>query len=226
MQYGKEDFLGMVDHSILRPETTVEEVVREALEVAEAGVFSVCVKPSDVRAVANALEGHSTEVGTVIGFPHGNSTVEVKILEALTAVQEGAVEVDVVANFARLIGTEKDMMGEVEDIQKFCDALSSEFPHRDICVKVIIETAYFPEDRLAAVASALAGTDVDFLKTSTGFAHEGATVETVSILKQHGEPKLVKASGGVRSAEDAVQFVKAGATRLGCSSTLKVAEEF
>lgn len=223
MLLSKEKFLGMVDHSILRPETSEKDAVAESLKLAKAGVFSVCVKPSQVRAVSEALEGEDTLVTTVVGFPHGNSSIHVKVLEGSRAIHDGAVELDIVADYSKLLGSDEDILEEVRDLNYFCEQVSD---FNDILVKVIIETSHFSEEQLIKVVKALAESKVDFLKTSTGFSSGGATVESVSILKEFGSPKQVKASGGVKSAADAQKFVDAGATRLGCSSTLEVAEQF
>ena len=216
----------MVDHSILRPETTVDETVKQSVAVAGLGVFSVCVKPVHVRAVAEALEGVSTLVTTVIGFPHGNAPMVVKMAEGEQAIVDGAVELDIVADYSTFFEGPEATREEADRIEEFAVRMKELNPR--VLVKVILETGYFTEEQIRVIAGAFADkTHVDFLKTSTGFAPVGgATVEAVRALYEGSNGKNVKASGGVTSATDAQVFVDAGATRLGCGKTALVAESF
>lgn len=220
-----DDFLGMVDHSILRPEVSRSEVVAEVKEVAALGTFSVCVKPVHVQVVAEALQGTGTLVGAVVGFPHGNTPFHVKVVEGLQAMRDGAVELDVVADFSEFREGSEAIKAEVQRTIEFARAMKTF--NSDVVVKVILESAYFDSETLAEICSHYRGADViDFVKTSTGFAPVGgATVEAVRVMAEHsGRP--VKASGGVSSAADARAFVEAGATRLGCGKTALVVEDF
>lgn len=219
------DFLGMVDHSILRPEVSRSEVVAEVKEVAALGAFSVCVKPVHVEAVAEALRDTDTLVGAVVGFPHGNTPLDVKFYEGMRTIQDGAVELDVVADFSEFREGSEAIKAEVERTIEFAKAMKELLP--TVVVKVILESSYFDAETLAEICSHYKGADaIDFVKTSTGFAPTGgATVEAIRVMAEHsGRP--VKASGGVTSAADAIAFVEAGATRLGCGKTALVAEDF
>lgn len=224
-----EQFLAMVDHSILKPETTPEETVAQAIEVAKVGVFSVCVKSNQVSQVFQALQNYDTKIAAVVGFPHGNSSVRVKITEALEACQNGAEEIDVVADFSNLLSNNDVVVrNEVIAMAEFAREVKASYPF--VKIKVILESALFNKEKLQEICSQFGWWDpsrnIDFLKTSTGFHPSGgATVESVSILSNFGHTET-KASGGVRSKEDAILFVEAGATRLGCGSTIAVAEQF
>lgn len=226
MKLSKTTFLGQVDHSILRPETTVIEAVAEAVRLAELGVFSVCVKPNQVFAVSQALAGTATHTTTVVSFPHGNSSVGTKEVEGLRALNSGAVELDVVADYSAFLSGDEELMAqEVTNLVYF--AKQMKFRRSGVIVKVILETGYFTARQLRVVAALFQNTpEIDFLKTSTGFAPTGgATVKSVRILKEYSGGKAIKASGGVGSLADAEKFIEAGATRLGCSKTEAVVNE-
>lgn len=220
------DFLGMVDHSILRPETSAAQTVEEAVRLAKLGVFSICVKSNQVGHVARALAIYDTIPKAVISFPHGSTAINIKIFEGRQAIADGAVEVDVVADYSRLLSDDRDEVNsEVQDLISFASAMK--FADPSVVVQVILETGYFSDKKLKAVASLFHDTpEIDFLKTSTGFASVGgATPESIRILKKYSGGKAVKASGGVKSLADAKLFIEAGATRLGCSRTEAVVDE-
>ena len=208
---------GRIDHAILKPELT-HQYVAEQLRLAEAyGVFSVCVRPCDV-AFARTELASGVEVGTVIGFPHGTTSTAAKVAEATCALAEGATELDMVLNIGWL------RSGLVREVERDIAAVVSASEGR--IVKVILETAFLSEEDIVAgcVASEAAG--ADFVKTSTGFAGGGATVEHIRLMRDSVGPSVqVKASGGVRSLDAVLDLAAAGATRFGTSASAHILDE-
>jgi deoxyribose-phosphate aldolase len=207
-----------IDHTYLKPEATVDDIRRICAEAREMGTASVCVNPSYIRLVAEELRGTDVTPCCVIGFPLGATTPDVKAFEAEGAVMDGAREVDMVIN----VGAAKsgDWKLVRRDIEAVVDAVAGE-----ALVKVIIETCLLTdEEKVKACAAAkLAG--AAFVKTSTGFSTGGAKVEDVRLMRQTVGPEMgVKASGGVRTYEDAVAMIEAGASRLGASAGKKIIE--
>lgn len=213
------DVLGMIDHTILKPEATremVEILCREAMEYKFA---AVCVNPYHVNFCKEILNGSNVKVATVVGFPLGANTKEVKSYETIDAINNGADEIDMVIN----IGALKDKDYEIvkEDIIAVVEAAKGK-----AIVKVIIETCLLTDEekRKACELSMEAG--AEFVKTSTGFSTGGANYEDVMLMKSVvGDNLEVKASGGVRDLDAANKMLQAGATRLGTSSGVKIADE-
>ena len=204
-----------IDHTILKPDTSKETVLKVCDEAKEYNFASVCVNSSRVALCAERLTGSEVKVCSVVGFPLGAMTTKSKAFEAERAVAEGADETDMVIN----IGELKD--GNLEfvenDIRKVKEACGSNI------LKVIIEACLLSDEEkvTACLLSKKAG--ADFVKTSTGFSTHGATVEDVALMRKTVGPDMgVKAAGGVRSLEDAVAMINAGATRLGTSGGIKI----
>jgi deoxyribose-phosphate aldolase len=210
-----------IDHSLLRPELTVAEVRAGCELAAKYGVASVCVRPCDVELAAGALKGSGVRVGTVIGFPHGSAAPETKVFEAGLAMKQGAVELDMVLNIGRLRSGQAEYV--LKDIQAVVEAAHA----GGAIVKVILENAYLSEEQkvLGCQLSERAG--AEFVKTSTGFASSGATLEDLRLMRRTVSPQVqVKAAGGVRSLDALLDVLRVGVTRVGATATQTILEEF
>lgn len=209
-----------IDHTLLKPEATEAEIKALCDEAIAYDFMSVCVQPYWVSKVSSFLNGTDVKVCTVIGFPHGANTKEVKIFEAKQAVQNGAHEVDMVIN----IGAAK--AGDFETIREEIAAIAEAVKGQAI-LKVIIETALLTDEEKEKACLAAVEAKADFVKTSTGFSTGGATLEDIALMRKTVGPDMgVKASGGVRTYADALAFIDAGATRLGASSGKNIVEEW
>ncbi len=207
----------LVDHALLKPELTPREIAQGVAEVAALNAWSVCVRPSDVPAVAKQLAGQYSKVCTVLGFPHGTTSTAAKVAEARQAIADGAVELDMVLNIGRLRG------GAVDDVREDIAAVVAAGHEGGALVKVIFETALLDEGEKVDACRAAADAGADFVKTSTGFAGGGATVADILLMAANVPDRVsVKASGGVRDVETALAMVAAGATRIGTSSTADI----
>lgn len=209
-----------IDHTLLKPEATEKEIHDLCEEAIEYDFMSVCVQPYWVSKVSVFLNDTDVKVCTVVGFPHGANTKEVKAFEAKQAVQKGADEVDMVIN----IGAAKE--GKFDTIREEISAVAEAVKGQAL-LKVILETALLTDDEIVSVSEAAKAAGADFVKTSTGFSTGGATLADVSLMRQTVGPDMgVKASGGVRTYADALAFIEAGATRLGASSGKAIVDEW
>jgi deoxyribose-phosphate aldolase len=209
----------LIDHALLKPDLTPAEVRAGIEEVAAYDVWSVCVRPSDVPLAAEILTGRHTKVCTVIGFPHGTTSTAAKVAESNAAMDDGAVELDMVLNIGRLRGGDTDYVRD--DIRAVVAAGHA----RDVLVKVIFETAMLTDEQKVAACHAARDAGADFVKTSTGFGGGGATIADVSLMRASSPADVqVKASGGVRDLPTALAMVAVGATRLGTSSSVGLVE--
>jgi len=206
-----------IDHTLLRPEASPEDIDRLCDEAVEFGFAAVCINPAWVGRATRRLRGTRVTVASVVGFPLGANTPEIKAMEARRALRDGAREIDMVINIGALKGRELDLVRR--DIAGVSDAC------REVGAmnKVIIEAAYLTDEekviacRLAQVARA------HFVKTSTGFGPGGATVFDVALMRETVGPKMgVKAAGGIRTAEDVCEMITAGATRIGASAGVRI----
>ena len=205
-----------IDHTLLKPAVTQDEIFELCQEAMKHEFFSVCLNPAWVQTASDILEDSDVKVCTVIGFPLGASTSEVKAFETMNAIQNGADEVDMVINIGALKSGNHDLV--YNDIKAVCDAAGTE-----ALVKVIIESGLLDGDEIVSASNLAKKAGADFVKTSTGFNGEGAKVEDVALMRMTvGEGMGVKASGGVRSAEDALKMIEAGATRIGASSGIEI----
>ncbi|MEV8274047.1 deoxyribose-phosphate aldolase [Microbacterium sp. NPDC077184] len=218
MTYTHDQIAAAIDHAILKPDFTRAAVDAELDIAAQWGVFSVCVRPSDIPHAVERLAGTGVAVGTVIGFPHGTTSTATKVAEVRQALADGASELDMVLNIGWLLS---GMDAEVEaDIRAVVAAADGHI------VKVIFETSYLDDDAIVRACRASEAAGADFVKTSTGFAGGGATVEHIRLMRANvGEAVQVKASGGVRSLDTAVAMLDAGATRLGTSASATILAE-
>lgn len=203
-----------VDHTLLKPIATWEDIKKICDEAKEMKVASVCIPPSYVKQASEYLKDE-IPVCTVIGFPLGYSTTKIKIEEAKDAIQNGAKEIDMVIN----IGDAKSGLFDKieEEIRQIKEAVGSHI------LKVIIETCYLTENEKISLCKAVSNAKADFIKTSTGFGTNGATLEDIKLMRENvSKETRIKAAGGVKTIEDAEKFIKEGATRLGTSSICQV----
>lgn len=210
------DFAKYIDHTLLKADTRKEEIMELCAEARMYSFASVCVTPTWVKTAAGALVGSSVKVCTVIGFPLGASSSEVKAFETQNAIENGATEIDMVINIGELRdGNDEAVKQDISSVVQAAEGKA--------LVKVIIETALLThsEKRTACELAVVAG--ADFVKTSTGFSTGGATEEDVKLMRATVGPETgVKASGGVRSFEDMQKMIQAGATRIGASSGVQI----
>jgi deoxyribose-phosphate aldolase len=219
MPLTRADVAALIDHTLLRPEATVADVEALCAEAVDLGVLAVCVSPSLVPAARRALDGTMVRLAAVAGFPSGAHQPVVKELEAGVAYEQGADEVDVVIDVGlALVGAWSSIEHEVALVRAAAPAPA--------VLKVILETAVLSPAAIADACRAVVGAGADFVKTSTGFHPAGgATVEAVRLMRQTVGPDVgVKASGGIRTAEQALAMVEAGANRLGCSASRAILE--
>ena len=207
-----------IDHAILKPELTWTDVEAELEVAARYGVFSVCVRPSDVARVVERLEGTGVATGTVLGFPHGSTSTAAKVAEARQALLDGAVELDMVLNIGRLrSGAVDDVEADVRAVVEAADG------H---VVKVILETAYLDDEQIVAGCRAAERAGAAFVKTSTGFAGGGATIPHLRLMRESvGQAVQVKASGGVRSLDTLLEMSALGVTRFGTSASATILDD-
>jgi deoxyribose-phosphate aldolase len=215
------ELAGKIDHTLLKPEATRSDIDRLCDEARRYAFASVCVNPTYVRQAREALRATPVKVCCVVGFPLGAQPPEIKALEARRAIREGAQEIDMVVNIGALKSGDdalvrKDIRGVVE-VCKDGRAAS----------KVILETALLSDDEKVRGCELAMKAGADFVKTSTGFSKAGATVEDVALMSRTVAPRKlgVKAAGGIRTYADVVRMVQAGATRVGCSNSVKIMEE-
>ena len=220
MDYTCHDIAQMIDHSLLRPELT-EKDVRDGCEVARKyKVATVCCRPADLALVTKLLKGSDVKPSTVIGFPHGCNKTETKVFEAEQAIADGALELDMVLNIGKLLDGDHDYVKK--DIKAVVDVA-----HRsNVAVKVIFENYYLNDEQKKAACRLAEEAGVDFVKTSTGFADGGATLEDLQLMRDNVSDKVqVKAAGGVRDLEMAVKVRQIGCTRFGATRTETIMEQ-
>lgn len=212
-----KEILGKCDHTLLAPDATFEQIKELIDEGIFFGVASCCIPPRYVSRAAEYAAGR-VKICTVIGFPNGYNTLRVKVFETWNAVLNGADEIDMVINIGELKSGNYDyILKEVTEIKKACYGRP---------LKVIIETCFLTDEEKIKMCEIVTAAGADYIKTSTGFSHGGATVADVELLKAHvGENVKVKAAGGIKTLEDAEKLIEAGASRLGTSKIVRLAKE-
>lgn len=206
-----------IDHTVLKATTTKDEIKTLCEEAKKYNFFSVCVNGSNVKECSNLLLGTDVKVAAVVGFPLGAMTTTAKVFEAKEAIENGASEIDMVINVARL--KEGDYNYVENEIREIKEAIGNNV------LKVIIETCYLTDDEKIKACELSLNAKADFVKTSTGFGSGGATYEDVKLMKKVvGNNAKVKASGGVRDKETAEKYIELGAERLGTSSGISIIE--
>ncbi|MCP3974162.1 MAG: deoxyribose-phosphate aldolase [bacterium] len=211
------DLAKYIDHTLLKPDTSADDIDVLCVEAVEYGFASVCVNPAWVKRAAINVRGSDVKVCSVVGFPFGATPPQIKAMEARRAIRDGAREIDMVLNVGALKSGDHDLVRT--DVAKVADACHE----AGALLKVIIEATLLTDEEkvMASHLSKLA--KADFVKTSTGFAGGGATVHDVLLMRETVGPKMgVKASGGVRNREDAEEMIAAGATRIGASAGIAI----
>ncbi len=203
-----------IDHAVLKPDFTDTDLEQHAKMCMEFGVFSMCVKPCDIKSAKKLLSGSDVKVSCVLSFPHGADATSVKIFQAKQAIGDGTDEIDMVMNIGKFLSGDYNYV--LEDIRAVVDIAHSQ----GVLVKVIQESGFLTPEQVAKACELSHEAGADFVKTSTGFGPGKATPEVIAIMvKTVGGKMGVKASGGIRTPEDAAAFLKQGATRLGIGST-------
>ena len=210
----------LIDHTLLKPDATEAMIAQICREALRHHFFSVCVNPTNVRFAASQLAGSNVKVCAVVGFPLGATTTKEKVSETQTAIENGATEIDMVINIGAVKSKDDDFtLAQITAVTQACHEKSA------LC-KVIIETSYLTNEEKVRVCQIAKVAGADFVKTSTGFSGGGATVEDVALMRHTvGQQMGVKASGGIRSLDDARRMVAAGANRLGLSSGVRIMQE-
>ena len=214
-----KEIAGMIDHSLLKPTLTDSEIEDGCRIAKDYGVVSVCVRPSDVEFARDILRNSKVLVTTVIGFPHGTTTTLAKVTEAKEAIEHGAAELDMVLNIGKL--RSKDF----EFVEKDIKAVVNIAHPKNVLVKVIFENCYLSEDEIIAACKICSRVGVDFVKTSTGYGTGGAEDKDIKIMRKYADPKIqIKAAGGIRTLERAIEIKELGCTRFGCTATVGILE--
>lgn len=207
----------MIDHTLLKADATPDQIAQLCYEARKYNFASVCINPTWVPLAAKLLEGSDVKVCTVIGFPLGATSPDVKVFETQNALHQGATEIDMVLNIGALKARDLEMVArDIRGVVKTAH-------ERGALVKVILETSLLTDEEKVLASLIAKQAEADFVKTSTGFSTGGATVHDVQLMRRVVGPEMgVKASGGVRTYEDAEAMVKAGATRIGASAGIKI----
>lgn len=211
-----KDMAKYIDHTYLKPAGDADAIRKLCREARKYGFASVCVNPSEVCLAARLLKKSDVKVCTVVGFPLGQSATVVKVFEAVTAIEDGAEEVDVVIN-QRLLKYDRDIcQNELLVLARICRKTD---PSKTIVLKLILECCNLTKEEIVAGCRMAKKAGFDFVKTSTGFGNGGATIEDVKLMRKTVGKKMgVKAAGGIRDRETALAMIKAGATRIGSSA--------
>ena len=210
----KEEVAKTIDHAVLKPEFTEEDLQKHAQMCIENKVFSMCVKPCDISAAKELLKDSGVKVSCVLSFPHGADATPVKAFQAKQAIEDGVDEIDMVMNIGRFLGDDYHYV--VEDIKAVVEVAHK----HDVPVKVIQESGFLSPEKIAKACELAFMAGADFVKTSTGFGPGGAKPEYIDVMvKTVGDKMKIKASGGIRTWDDAVAFLEQGADRLGIGST-------
>lgn len=217
----EENIAQLIDHAILKPTMTDQQLKKEWSIAARNKVYSVCVKPCHIEQSRSFLSSTDVKVGSVIGFPHGANTMVTKIGESKGAIDEGAQELDVVVNIGRVLSSYWNYIAdEIAAVTEICHKFS-------VVVKIIFETCYLGKSDIAMLCQICSDLEVDFIKTSTGFGRKGATVKNVRLMRQLAEDHVqIKAAGGIQTLTQLIKLHKAGASRIGTSHTDRILHEY
>jgi len=209
-----------IDHSLLGPTLTEKELEEGCRIAAEYGVASVCIKPFAVALAARLLRGTGVEVGTTIGFPHGGHAQAVKVFESERAMDDGATELDMVVNIGWVLGGQWDQVAD--DVRGVVDVAH----RRGAIVKVIFENCFLSDDQKTRLCQICGEVGADYVKTSTGYGTGGATREDLILMRKASPPQVkLKAAGGVRTLDQAIEVVELGCDRFGASKTVEILDE-
>lgn len=209
-----------IDHAVLKPFATDQDIIATCALAKEYHIASVCVRPTDVSLAARELAGSDVVPSVVVGFPHGAHRPETKALEARLAIQDGARELDMVMNIGKFLS------GDLDHVRRDIAAVVAEAKPHGVLVKVILETCYLSLEQVAVACKLAEAAGADYVKTSTGFGDGGATPEAIDVMIQTvGRTLGVKASGGIRSYATAVAYLDRGCKRLGATATKAIIDE-
>lgn len=209
-----------IDHSVLKPTTTLQDVEQLCRQAIQYQFAAVCVPPLFVKKAMALVAGTGVKVATVIGFPFGYSAIEAKVAETVLAIVDGADELDLVINISAI--KNKDWQFLASEI----NAILPFVRNKNKVIKIIIESGILTDEEIITCCDLYGAAGVDFMKTSTGYAATGATVEAVALMRKHlADAVQIKASGGIKNYTFAKALIEAGATRLGCSSSIQIVEE-
>ncbi|MDK1016517.1 MAG: deoxyribose-phosphate aldolase [Actinomycetota bacterium] len=215
-----EQVAKMIDHSLLRPELTIDDVLEGCAVAAKYRVASATVRPADIVLSVDALSGSGVPVSTVVGFPHGSSATDTKVYEAKRCMDDGAIELDMVINIGRLLSG--DVAYVTDDIAAVVAAAGA-----DAIVKVIFENAYLNDEQKIAACKASEDAGAAFVKTSTGFAPSGATMHDLILMRSSVSPHVkVKAAGGIRTLDGLLEVMSIGVERIGATRTEAMLEDY
>jgi deoxyribose-phosphate aldolase len=213
-KYTVKEVAATIDHAVLKPAQTEQDVIKNAQMAIRRGVRSLCVRPCDVALAARELKGSDVDVSVVVGFPQGSNRPETKAFEAKLAIRDGAKEIDMVMNIGQFLS------GNHDQVRKDIAGVVAEAAKSKVLVKVILETCFLGKEQIAAACKIAEAAGADFVKTSTGFGDGPATPEAIDVMiRTVGKTMGVKASGGIRNWETAVGYLNQGCTRLGMAST-------
>jgi deoxyribose-phosphate aldolase len=209
-----------IDHTVLKPTTTIADVEKLCAEAKQFNFAAVCVPPLFVKKAKELTAGSSVKVATVIGFPFGYSAIEAKVAEIILAILDGADELDMVINISAIKNKEWQFLAsEINTVMPIVKGKGK-------IIKVIIESGILTDEEIITCCDIYGAAGVDFMKTSTGYAEKGATVHAVQLIRAHLASSIkIKASGGIKEYKFALELINAGADRIGCSSSVKIAEE-
>lgn len=209
-----------IDHTILKPTTTIADIEKICAEAKAYQFAAVCVPPLFVKKAKTALAGSTVKVATVIGFPFGYSAIEAKVAEIVLAIVDGADELDLVINISAI---------KNNDWQYLATEINTIMPlirNKEKVIKIIIESGILTKEEIIKCCDIYSAAGVDFIKTSTGYAEKGASVADVELIRNHSADSIkIKASGGIKTFNFAKQLIDAGASRLGCSSSISIVQE-
>jgi len=213
------DLAKYIEHTNLKPNCTKEDIVLLCNEAIENGFYGVCVSPYFVQLVKKTIGKKNIKIISVAGFPLGYSTVGAKVEDAKKAIISGADEIDMVMNIAAFkSGDFQTVQNDIQSVVTVCHLQNKK-------IKVIIETAYLSDDEIRFACKICANCEVDFVKTSTGYADKGAEIKNIKLIRETLPVKIkIKAAGGIKTKKQAIEFINAGADVLGCSNSLKLIE--
>jgi len=221
MKYKYDEIAKMIDHSLLKPFLTDKEIEEGCKLADKYKVASVCVRPADVPLANSILKDSEVVVSTVIGFPHGSTSTVAKMEETKDAIENGAKELDVVLHIGKL------KSGEYDYVKDELKLITSYSHHRDVKVKVIFENCYLTDHEKIKACEICNEVGVDWVKTSTGYGTGGAEDKDLILMRKHAKPEIqVKAAGGVRTLERAIEVKELGCTRVGATATVAILENF
>ncbi|MDG1357252.1 MAG: deoxyribose-phosphate aldolase [Akkermansiaceae bacterium] len=213
-KYTQQEVAATIDHAVLKPEFTDADLEQHAAMCIENGVFSMCVKPCDVKVAADLLQNSSVKVSCVLSFPHGADTTATKTFQAQQAIEDGVDEIDMVMNIGKF------MSGDFDYVKNDIQAVVQLAHRHKVLVKVIQESGHLTPDQIAKACQLAYQAGADFVKTSTGFGPGAATPESIKVMiNTVGDKMQVKASGGIRTWDEAVAYLEQGVDRLGVGST-------